>query len=131
MGRRTPLLPHPGRRPVTATPPEALAAGRATLTDHQRDTLNAAEQILRDMLVPGEVLMTSLHAGWASLSVSYFTPNQVQHSSLWRPNAGKLADKIDYALELRADEEGRAEQIKAKRIATLKAELDGLIGEVA
>jgi hypothetical protein len=50
----------------------------------------------------------------------------VQHTSLWRPGCDRLADKIDYALELRADEEGRAEQIKAKRIASLKAELADL-----
>jgi len=97
-----------------------------TLTPEQRDTLNAAEQILRDMLLPGEVIMTSLHAGWEAMSVSYWTPNHVQHTSLWRSGATCFADKIDYALELRADEEGRAEQIKAERIASLKAELGKL-----
>lgn len=98
----------------------------AALTPEQRDTLNAAEQILRELLVPGEVIMTSLHAGWESLSVSYFTPNHVQHTSLWRAGCNSLADKIDYALQLRADEEGRADQLKAVRIATIKAELAAL-----
>ncbi len=98
----------------------------ATLTDQQRETLNAAEQILVDLLVSGEVLMFSLHAGWTSVSTTYFTPNHVQHTSLWRDGCKALADKIDYALELRADEEGRAEQIKADRVAKLKAELADL-----
>jgi hypothetical protein len=100
-----------------------MARKTATLTDQQRETLNAAEQILRDMLVANEVLMFSLHAGWDGMSVSYFTPNRVQYTSLWRTGAVNLADKIDYALELRADEAGRADQIKAQRIAKLKAEL--------
>ncbi len=100
-----------------------------SLTDQQRDTLNAAEQILVNLLVPGEVLMFSLHAGWTSMSISYFTPNHVQHTSLWRDGCKALADKIDYALELRADEEGRAEQIKAARVAALKAELADLTAE--
>lgn len=97
-----------------------------TLTAEQRDTLNAAEQILRELLLPGEVIMTSLHAGWETLSVSYWTPNHVQHTSLWRSGATCFADKIDYALELRADEEGRADQLKAERIAKIKAELASL-----
>ena len=101
-------------------------AQATTLTDEQRETLNAAEQILVDLLVPGEVLMCSLHAGWAGMSTSYFTPNHVQHTPLWRDGCKALADKIDYALELRADEEGRAEQVKAERVAALKAELADL-----
>ncbi len=99
----------------------------SALTQAERDTLNAAEQILlRKLAVPGEVVMTSLHAGWQNVSVSYFTPNHVHHTSLWRPGCETLADKIDYALELKAGEEGRAEQIKRERIAKLKAELDAL-----
>lgn len=104
-------------------------AQAVALTDQQRDTLNESEQILVDLLVPGEVLMFSLHAGWKNISTSYFTPNRVQHTSLWQPGIDRLASKIDYALELRADEEGRAEQIKADRVAKLKAELADLTGE--
>lgn len=104
-------------------------AQAVTLTDQQRETLNAAEKILVDLLVPGEVLMFSLHAGWASMSTSYFTPNHVQHTSLWRSGCKAIADKIDYALELRADEEGRGEQIKADRVAKLRAELADLTAD--
>ena len=100
---------------------------RAILADlTQRETMNAAEKLLVDMLIPGEVMMFSLHAGWTTVSMSYFTPNGVQHTSLWRSDCENLADKIDYALELRADEEGRAEQIRVERVAKLKAELAAL-----
>jgi len=97
-----------------------------TLTPHERETLNAAEQILVGLMLPGEVFMLSLHQGWSSMSAAYFTPNDVQHSSLWVPEDCTLAGKVDKALALRADEEGRADQIKADRVAALKAELASL-----
>jgi hypothetical protein len=96
------------------------------LTDGERETLNAAERILVGLLVPNEVMMFSLHSGWAGMSMSYFTPNKVQHTSVYVPEDNTLAGKVDKALALRADEENRADEIKAKRVAALKAELAAL-----
>ncbi len=97
------------------------------LTDAERETLNAAEQILINTLVPAEVLMFSLHHGWKQMSATYFTPNNVQHSQLWNPEDSTLAGKVAHALSIRADENGRADQIRADRIAQLKTELDALV----
>lgn len=100
------------------------------LTEAERATLNDAEQILVNLLVPNEVLMLSLHHGWESFSATYFSPSKAQHGSMWVPEDRTLAGKVSHALALRADEEGRADQIKAERVASLKAELAALTEEV-
>jgi len=102
-----------------------------TLSQEDRDTLNAAEQILIKAVADGGVIMTSLHSGWDSSSVSYFTPRGVQHTSLWVPEDRTLAGKVEKALAIKADEAGRADEIKVKRIADLKAELAALTEEQA
>lgn len=98
----------------------------SALTQAERDTLNAAEQILVNMLVSDEVLMFSLHHGWEGISLTYFTPNKAQHGWLQARDDHTFAGKIDRALEIRAAEEGNADHIKAERIAALKAELAAL-----
>ena len=101
------------------------------LTDEQRKTLNDAEQIMREFFDrKSESFLISFHAGWKEFSICYFTPNKVQHSSLWQPECDNtFADKIAYALELRADEDGRADQIKAERVEKLREELAALTGD--
>lgn len=100
----------------------------SALTQAERDTLNAAEQILIKIVANGGVIMTSLHKGWDTTSVTYFTPGNTQHTSIYNRADQSLAGKIDKCLALRAEEEGRAEQIKAERIARLKTELAALTG---
>ena len=105
-----------------------------TLTDADRKVLDDAEALLKRLLTTEqESLMFSLHHGWEGLSVTYFTPNRVQHGSIWpltdhRPT---LADKMQTVLEIRAEEEGRSEQIRAEHIARLQRELASLTGEAA
>jgi hypothetical protein len=96
------------------------------LTPAEREVLNDAERILIGLLQPKEVLMFSLHHGWRGISVSYFTPYGVQHGMLSAREDPTLAGKVQRAIAIRADEEGRAEQMKAERVATLKAELQAL-----
>jgi hypothetical protein len=96
------------------------------LTEQQRDTLNAAEQILIDFLADGGGnLMFSLHTGWTELSTTYFSPSGGQHGSFVRWEPG-LAGKIDQAAAIRAVEVANADKLKAIRIARLKAELESL-----
>lgn len=104
----------------------------ASLTAAERETLNAAERIIKERFQHSEeTLMFSWHGNFrGGFSTTYFTPNKVQHGSLWVADSeNALADKIDRALELRADEEGRADQIKAERVETLRKELAALTGE--
>ncbi|ANI79042.1 hypothetical protein [Sphingobium sp. EP60837] len=100
-----------------------------TLTQADRDTLIAAEQILvRALKHDSEVLMFSLHGRWEAMSATYFTPSEKQHSFL---SGVTLADKIDECLAIRADEEGRADEIRAERVERLRQELASLTGQAA
>ena len=102
------------------------------LTSEQRETLNAAEQILIGLLRDkNETLMFSLHHGWEGLSVTYFTPFRQQHSSIWNSDDPTLAGKINRALEYRAAEDARPDVAKTARVARLRAELAKLTGENA
>lgn len=102
------------------------------LTDEQRQTLNAAEQILVGLLVPGEVLMFSIHHGWDALSTTYFSPSDVQYGSLWSADGdNSVSGKIDRALAIRADEAANADKVKAERVERLRKELADLTSEVA
>ncbi len=102
------------------------------LTPQERETLNAAEEIIKRLFDrKHESLMMSFHAGWNNFSVTYFTPSKVQHGSLWACDDPTFAGKIEVALAHRADEENRADEIKVARIEALRNELAGLTGEVA
>lgn len=99
----------------------------SALTQAERDTLNAAEQILiKHLIASKESLMISLHHGWKAMELSYFTPSGAQHTWVEDFDDATFAGKISKALAIRADEDGRADQIKAQRIAKLKAELASL-----
>lgn len=101
------------------------------LTAEQRDTLNAAEKILIDLLKhDGESLMFSLHRGWESMSTTYFSPNKVQHGSIWVDGERNLAAKVNRVLEIRAEEDANADALKAARIERLRNEL-AMLGEAA
>lgn len=94
------------------------------LTQAERRTLNAAEKVLMKQLVgPKEVFMFSLHHGWTAIEMTYFSPNGQQHTWVGDFEDPSFAGKIDKALSIRDNEDGRADEIKAKRVAELKAEL--------
>jgi|GEM_PF-7104215 len=103
------------------------------LTDEQRKTLEDYDALIKELFAAsGENLMTSFHAGWNDISITYFTPNRVQHSSLWTANGDNtFAGKIQRALDLRAEEDANADKIKAERIEQLRGELATLTGEAA
>jgi len=93
------------------------------LTAEQRETLNAAEQVLIDFLSNGGGnLMFSLHEGWENMSVTYFTPGGEQHGAFvnW---TGNLACRIEQCGQFRADEKAREPDLRAIRIKRLQAEL--------
>lgn len=101
------------------------------LTAAERETLNAAEQILIEHFsTAGDVLMFSLHQGWSDLSICYFTPCGVQHGSVY-PEDWTLAGKLTHCLQLRAEEEARKDQAKADRIDRLRKELADLTEQVS
>ena len=109
----------------------------AQLTDEQRETLDAAEQILIGLLHhEHEVLMFSLHNGWKGISTTYFDPYNIQHGSIWLPvERPTLSDKIAEVLRIKAEALANADRRKAGRIEQLRKELDDLtaapMGEVA
>ena len=101
-------------------------------TEAERGTLNAAEQIITKRFgANSEVLMFSFHAGWEGISVTYFSPNNVQTGGVWPAEDRTLAGKLNECLTIRADEEGRADQIRDQRIEQLRAELANLTDQVA
>lgn len=110
----------------------AVMEAKMELTDKQRAVLNEAEQILVSIIRhKNEVLMLSLHAGWERFSTTYFTPNEVQHGGIWVSDKPGFAAKVDRIMEIRAEEDGRADDIRAERIERLRAELASLTGEAA
>lgn len=102
-----------------------------TLSQEDRDTLNGAEQILLKAVADGGVFMISLHSGWDSCTLTYFTPDHIQHTHVDDWDDDTLAGRISKALAIKADEAGRADEIKAERIAKLKAELSALTEQQA
>ena len=100
----------------------------AQLTNKQRATLDAAEQILIGLLGhENEVLMFSLHNGWGGISTTYFDPHNIQHGSIWPPvERPTLSDKIAEVLRIKAEALARADKRKAERIEQLRKELDAL-----
>jgi hypothetical protein len=105
-----------------------------TLTPEQRDTLNAAEAILRGVLRPGGHWMFSIAARsepgeGTYCSATYFDSNKTQHSDLWAPDC-TFADKIQIGLD-RERNLPTAEEAKAARVAELQAQLARLTGEAA
>lgn len=96
-----------------------------TLTPEQRETLNAAETILRDVLRPNAMWMFTIgarkDATGTYCSATYFDSNRTQHGDLWRPSCD-FADKIQMGLD-RENSLPSAEEARAARVAALKAEL--------
>lgn len=102
------------------------------LTKKERATLDAAEQILVGLLESKEeVVMLSLHGGWKGFTLTYFTPEKVQHGGIWTGEGCSFSSKVQKALDLRFAEEGRSEERRAWRIERLKADLARLTGEEA
>lgn len=102
------------------------------LTEEERATLDAAERIMVGALESKkETVMLSLHGGWKGFTLCYFTPEKEQHSGIWTGDGCSLSRKVQRALDLRSAEEGRADEIKARRIERLKADLAELTGEAA
>lgn len=105
------------------------------LTKAERATLDKAEALLISLLSQEkEVLMFSLHHGWAGISATYFSPLGIQHSGIWPVgNADRptLADKVQRVIDIQAQEAADAPNIKAGRIESLRAELAELTGEAA
>ena len=100
----------------------------AQLTDEQRETLDAAEQILIGLLHhEHEVLMFSLHNGWKGISTTYFDPHNIQYGDIWPPvERPTLSDKIAEVLRIKAEALANADRRKAGRIEQLRKELDAL-----
>lgn len=106
------------------------------LTKKQRETLNAAHDILMSIMTEdGHYWMVTWRTtkGCApSWDVTMFTPAlNTQHS--WVPGE-TLADKIETGLALIAEENARIpteEERKAERIRTLRVQLERLEAEAA
>ena len=110
--------------------PQSAQDVTATLTDAERETLNAAAAIImnRTPLNASWLIMGSNHFGDAHVRVTYFDTNKEQHSD----TAGKritgdtFADNVQSALDIQQGVYADAEGYKARRRELLKAELAAL-----
>lgn len=106
-------------------------ASITTLTDAERETLNAAMEIIQRFTPKGATWMIhTQHRETVSKSVTYFdgSPLHTQHSNLWFHGC-TFADQIAMGIEIEAKcAEGLAEA-RAKRIDQLNKELAALTSE--
>lgn len=100
------------------------------LTDAEAKILDDAEKLLINILESNnETIMTSLHGGWRSFSVTYFDKNGFQHSSVVGRDPYSFSTKIEEIIKIQHYGNLNAEKAKQERVATLKAELERLTGE--